>query len=60
MNKKQVNKKDIVLNVDQLRMKMKGSRNRVLYTPKKIQFFLEEEDIWQMKVKNIRIEELED
>lgn len=60
MNRKQVSEKDIILNVDQLRMKMKGSRNRILYVPKKIQFFLQEEDIWQMKTKNIKIEELED
>lgn len=60
MNKKQVNKKDIILNVDQLRMKMKGSNNRTLYTPKGIWFFMEKEDLWQMRTRNITIKELED
>lgn len=57
---RQIDKKYIVTDVQQLRQKMRGNRNITLYVPKRITIWLEHGDLQQLKNRNIKLKTLED
>lgn len=57
---RQIDKKYIVTDVQQLRQKMRGNRNITLYVPKRITIWLEDGDLQQLKNRNIKLKTLED
>ena len=60
MTRSQVDKNYIVTDITQFRYKLIGNRNITLYIPRRISFPLEEEDLQQLKIRNIEIKRLED
>lgn len=60
MTRSQVDKNYIVTDITQFRYKLIGNRNITLYIPRRISFHLEEEDLQQLKIRNIEIKRLED
>ena len=60
MTRSQVDKNYIVTDIMQFRYKLIGNRNITLYIPRRISFPLEEEDLQQLKIRNIEIKRLED